>query len=55
MGFDQYHAPASELSQETRTPKWRVAAQKVLFQGGNIIENKERGEDAEDNRSMQES
>jgi len=104
MGFDQYHEPASELSQETRTfarmiaslqeeceaigwyqqrisieqdaesksimedaqkeeflhfamdlefllrrtPKWRVAAQKVLFQSGNIIENKERGEDAEE-------
>ena len=104
MGFDQYHEPASELSQETRTfariiaslqeeceaigwyqqrisleqdkearsimedaqkeeflhfamdleflsrrtPKWRVALQKVLFQSGNIIENKERGEDAED-------
>ena len=103
MGFDQYHEPASDLSQETRTfarmiaslqeeceaigwyqqrisieqdteaksimenaqkeeflhfsmdleflmrgtPKWRVAAQKVLFQSGNIIENKERGEDAE--------
>jgi uncharacterized protein len=111
MGFDQYHEPPSELSQETRTfariiaslqeeceaigwyqqrisieqdaeaksimedaqkeeflhfamdlefllrrtPKWRVAAQKVLFQSGNIIENKEHGEDAEDNRSMQES
>ncbi|HKV59437.1 MAG TPA: hypothetical protein VJO32_14185 [Ktedonobacteraceae bacterium] len=104
MGFDQYHEPASDLSQETRTfarmiaslqeeceaigwyqqrisieqdaeaksimedaqkeeflhfamdleflmrrtPKWRVAAQKVLFQSGNIIDNKERGEDAED-------
>lgn len=104
MGFDQYHEPASELSQETRTfarmiaslqeeceaigwyqqrisieqdaearsimedaqkeeflhfamdleflirrtPKWRIALQKVLFQSGNIIENKERGEDAED-------
>ena len=31
-----------------RTPKWRVALQKVLFQSGNIIENKERGEDAEE-------
>ncbi len=104
MGFDQYHEPASDLSQQTRTfarmiaslqeeceaigwyqqrisieqdaearsimedaqkeeflhfamdlefltrrtPKWRVALQKVLFQSGNIIENKERGEDAED-------
>ena len=104
MGFDQYHEPANELSQETRTfarmiaslqeeceaigwyqqrisieqdaearsimedaqkeeflhfamdleflsrrtPKWRVALQKVLFQSGNIIENKERGEDAEE-------
>ena len=104
MGFDQYHEPASDLSQETRTfarmiaslqeeceaigwyqqrisieqdaearsimedaqkeeflhfamdlefllrrtPTWRVAAQKVLFQSGNIIENKERGEDAEE-------
>jgi hypothetical protein len=104
MGFDQYHEPASDLSQETRTfariiaslteeceaigwyqqrisieqdaearsimensqeeeflhfamdleflirrtPKWRVALQKVLFQNGNIIDNKERGEDAEE-------
>ena len=104
MGFDQYHEPANELSQETRTfariiaslteeceaigwyqqrisieqdaearsimedsqkeeflhfamdleflirrtPTWRVALQKVLFQSGNIIENKERGEDAEE-------
>lgn len=104
MGFNQYHEPASDLSQETRTfariiaslgeeceaigwyqqrisieqdaearsimadsqeeeflhfamdleflirrtPKWRVALQKVLFQSGNIIENKERGEDAEE-------
>lgn len=31
-----------------RTPKWRVAAQKVLFQSINIIDNQERGEDAED-------
>ncbi len=31
-----------------RTPKWRVAAQKVLFKSGNIIENKGQGEDAED-------
>ena len=104
MGFDQYHEPASDLSQETRTfarmiaslteeceaigwyqqrisieqdaearsimedsqeeeflhfamdleflirrtPKWRVALQKVLFQSGNIIDNKERGEEAEE-------
>lgn len=107
MGFDQYHEPASDLSQETRTfarmiaslteeceaigwyqqrvsveqdaearsimedsqeeeflhfamdleflirrtPKWRVALQKVLFQSGNIIENKEKGEDAEEHMS----
>jgi hypothetical protein len=31
-----------------RTPKWRVAAQNVLFRSGDIIENAERGEDAED-------
>ena len=31
-----------------RTPKWRVALQKVLFQDGNIIENKEKGEQAEE-------
>lgn len=105
MGFEQYHEPANELSQETRTfarmivslteeaeainwyqqrisveqdevaklimedaqqeeflhfsmdlewllrhtPKWRVAAQKVLFQPGDILENKEKGEQAEDN------
>ena len=104
MGFDQYHEPANELSQETRTfariiaslgeecdaigwyqqrisveqdpdarkimehaqeeeflhfsmdlefllrhtPKWRVAAQNVLFRGGDIIENAEKGEAAEE-------
>ncbi len=104
MGFDQYHEPAQELSQQTRTfarmiaslqeeceainwyeqrisveqdedakkimqhsqeeeflhfsmdlefllrrtPKWRVAAQNVLFKSGDIIENAEKGEDAED-------
>lgn len=31
-----------------RTPKWRVAAQSVLFQPGDIIENAEHGEDAEE-------
>ncbi len=104
MGFDQYHEPAQELSQQTRTfarmiaslqeeceainwyeqrisveqdedakkimqhsqeeeflhfsmdlefllrrtPKWRVAAQNVLIKSGDIIENAEKGEDAED-------
>ena len=104
MGFDQYHEPANELSQGTRTfariiaslqeeceaigwyeqrisveqdqdakkimqhaqeeeflhfsmdlefllrrsPKWRVAAKNVLFRDGDIIENAERGEEAED-------
>ncbi len=104
MGFEQYHEPANELSQEIRTfariiaslkeeceainwyqqrisiekdeeakkimahaqeeeflhfsmdlefllrrqPKWRIAAQNVLFRNGDIVENAERGEDAED-------
>src|SRR5947209_19635426 len=104
MGFDQYHEPAEELSQETRTfariiaslqeeaeaigwyqqrisiekdddakkimqhaqeeeflhfsmdlefllrrtPKWRVAAKNILFRDGDIVENAEKGEDAED-------
>ncbi len=104
MGFDQYHEPADELSQETRTfariiaslseecdaigwyqqrislekdddakkimqhaqeeeflhfsmdlefllrqtPKWKVAAKNVLFHDGDIVENAEKGEDAED-------
>ncbi len=104
MGFNQYHEPAEELSQETRTfariiaslqeeceaigwyqqrisvekdddakkimqhaqeeeflhfsmdlefllrrtPKWRVAAKNVLFHDGDIVENAEKGEDAED-------
>ena len=104
MGFEQYHEPANELSQETRTfariiaslseecdaigwyqqrisverdetarqimehaqeeeflhfsmdlefllrrtPKWRVAAQNVLFREGDIVGNAEKGEDAED-------
>ena len=102
MGFDQYHEPASELSQETRSfariiaslqeeceainwyqqrisieqdaearsimeeaqeeeflhfamdlefllrrsPKWAKASKKILFQGGNIVENKKKGEEA---------
>ncbi len=101
MGFDQYHEPASELSQETRTfarmiaslseecdainwyqqrisieqddqaraimisaqeeeflhfamdlefltrrtPKWKAALQQVLFKSGDIVANKEKGED----------
>lgn len=101
MGFDQYHEPANELSQETRTfarviaslseecdainwyqqrisleqddearqimvsaqeeeflhfamdleyltrktPKWKTALQQVLFKPGNIVDNKEHGED----------
>jgi uncharacterized protein len=104
MGFEQYHEPATELSQETRTfarlitslgeeadainwyqqrisveqdpearkvmehaqeeeflhfsmdlelllrktPKWRVAARNILFREGDIIENAEKGEDAEE-------
>ncbi|HZS78401.1 MAG TPA: hypothetical protein VFA41_17450 [Ktedonobacteraceae bacterium] len=104
MGFQQYHEPANELSEETRTfariiaslqeeceaigwyeqrlavekdpdarkimahaqeeeflhfsmdlefllrrtPKWRVAAQNILFRSGDIVDNAEKGEDAED-------
>jgi len=104
MGFDQYHEPANELSEETRTfarvitslteeaeaigwyqqrislekdeearrimedaqkeeflhfsmdlefllrrnPTWRAGARRVLFQSGDIIDNKERGEDDEE-------
>ncbi len=104
MGFDQYHEPANELSQEVRTfariitslqeeceaigwyeqrisleqdpearqillhaqseeclhfsmdlefllrrhPKWRIAAQHVLFQPGDIIANAQRGEDEQE-------
>src|SRR5947209_19810050 len=104
MGFQQYHEPASELPQETRTfariiaslqeeceaigwyqqrlaveqdadarkimqhaqeeeflhfsmdlefllrrtPKWRVAAQNILFRSGDLVENDERGAAAED-------
>jgi hypothetical protein len=104
MGFDQYHEPAAELSQQTRTfariiaslqeeceaigwyeqriaveqdpdakkimqhaqeeeflhfsmdlefllrrsPKWRVAAQNILFRKGDIVENAEQGEAAEE-------
>jgi uncharacterized protein len=105
MGFEQYHEPANELSQETRTfarmiislqeeceaigwyeqrvsleqdpdakelllqaqseeflhfsmdlefllrrtPKWRIAAQHVLFQPGNIVANAKEGEHAQEN------
>jgi hypothetical protein len=31
-----------------RTPKWRVAAKSVLFHEGDIIENAEKGEGAEE-------
>lgn len=31
-----------------RTPKWRVAAKSVLFHEGDIIENAEKGESAEE-------
>ena len=31
-----------------RTPKWRVAARNILFRDGDIVENAEKGEDAED-------
>lgn len=31
-----------------RTPKWRVGAQNILFRDGDIVENAEKGEDAED-------
>ena len=104
MGFEQYHEPADELSDETRTfariivslteeaeainwyqqrislekdddakrimessqeeefkhfgmdlefllrrtPKWRVALQNILFKEGDIIENAEKGESAEE-------
>ena len=105
MGFDQYHEPPGELSEQTRTfarviaslseecdaigwyeqrisvekdpdakrimqhaqeeeflhfsldlefllrrtPKWRIAAQSVLFHEGDMIENAEKGESAEEN------
>lgn len=104
MGFQQYHEPANELRQETRTfariitslteeaeaigwyeqrisveqdpdarkimehaqeeeflhfamdlefllrksPKWRIAARNILFREGDIVQNAEKGEDAED-------
>jgi|SRR6266487_1489840 len=32
-----------------RTPKWRIAAQSVLFHEGDMIENAEKGESAEEN------
>ncbi len=31
-----------------RSPKWHVAAQNILFRGGDIVDNAERGEDAEE-------
>ena len=104
MGSNQYHEPANELSQETRTfariitslqeeceaigwyeqrisleqdleaknillraqaeeclhfcmdlefllrrhPKWRIAAEHILFQPGDILSNAKRGEEAQD-------
>ena len=104
MGFDQYHEPANELSEETRTfarmiaslteeteainwyqqrisiekdagakaimadaqeeefkhfgmdlefllrrtPKWRTALQKILFQEGDIVTLGKKGEEAEE-------
>ncbi|GHO86012.1 ferritin family protein [Dictyobacter formicarum] len=105
MGTNQYHEPATELSQETRTfariitslqeeceainwyqqrisvepdpeakaimqhaqeeeflhfsmdlefllrrtPRWRVAAQNILFHDGHIVDNAEKGEEQEEN------
>src|SRR5947209_15939549 len=104
MGFEQYHEPANELSQETRTfarmvtslteeaeaigwyeqrislepdpvargimenaqreefkhfgmsleflirrtPKWRIALERILFRPGDIVEHGEQAEEAED-------
>jgi hypothetical protein len=31
-----------------RTPKWRVALQNILFKDGDIVENAEKGESAEE-------
>ncbi len=31
-----------------KTPKWRVALQNILFQDGDIVENGEKAEEAED-------
>ncbi|GER86036.1 hypothetical protein KDW_01980 [Dictyobacter vulcani] len=31
-----------------RHPKWRVAAKRILFQEGNIVDNAEKGEEAEE-------
>jgi len=31
-----------------RTPKWRVALQNILFKEGDIVENAEKGESAEE-------
>jgi hypothetical protein len=33
-----------------RTPKWGAAAQNILFREGDIVENAERGEDAEEKK-----
>ncbi|QBD78020.1 hypothetical protein EPA93_19285 [Ktedonosporobacter rubrisoli] len=31
-----------------RTPKWRIAAENILFRGGDIIEHAEEGEEAQE-------
>lgn len=44
MGFDQYHEPPEELTQQTRT----FARKGVLFHDGDIVELGEKAEEAED-------
>ncbi len=34
-----------------RTPKWKIALQKILFKDGDIVEHGEQAEDAEDSVS----
>ena len=59
MGFDQYHEPSNELSQETRTlarriasqiegAEWRAEFQHILFRAGDILELVENAEKTAD-------
>ena len=54
MGFDQYHEPPEELSQESgidlefllrRRPVWRNILKNILFKKGELIELAEKAEE----------
>ncbi len=47
MGFEQYHEPANELSQETRTFARMITSLTEEAKEGDIVEHGEEAEEAE--------